>query len=152
MRASKTIPVKEKIKKVKGMHHDLPIREEGKIGVKNEDVLNDLLGHDNSDSEFGEEEECLGGEEDFFLTAAHMEYGADKEVSDPLPDTLAGFITQCFRQMMVEDKMKEKFDVFKRPENYPSLAVHLTSKGIWNMIKRDNRKLDRKLSAIQRLI
>ncbi|GFN87415.1 hypothetical protein PoB_001392100 [Plakobranchus ocellatus] len=53
---------------------------------------------------------------------------------------------------MAEDKMKEKFDVFKRPENCPSLSVRLINKDVWNMLKRDNRKIDAKFSAVQRLI
>ncbi|GFO08087.1 hypothetical protein PoB_003459200 [Plakobranchus ocellatus] len=53
---------------------------------------------------------------------------------------------------MAEDKMKEKFDVFKRPENCPSLAVRLTNKDVWNMLKCDNKKFDAIFSAVQRLI
>ncbi|GFO45283.1 hypothetical protein PoB_007178800 [Plakobranchus ocellatus] len=69
MRVSKTVPVKEKTKKVKAMHDDLPIRE-GEIGVESEDLLNYLFGHDNSGSEFGEWQECSGDEEDVFLWRA----------------------------------------------------------------------------------
>ncbi|GFO42854.1 hypothetical protein PoB_006935900 [Plakobranchus ocellatus] len=153
MWVSKTIPVKEKTKKVKGMHDDLPTKEEGKIGVDNKDVQNGLLGHDNSDSELGERKECSVGKEDVF-TGACTEYGANKEVSAPLPEPWQDLLptAQCFGQMMAEDKIKEKFNVFKGPENCPSLVVRQTNKDIWNMIKRSNKKLDAKFSAVQRLI
>lgn len=126
------------------------MEKEEEFRVDEEDVLHNLLGGAGTDHEI-EDGECEEDEDDMFKTAC-AEYGKDEEMSDPLPDTLAKFIAQCFGQEMGDEKIREKFDMLRRPENCPSLTVRLTNKDIWGMLRHDQKKVDAKFTTAQRFI
>lgn len=53
---------------------------------------------------------------------------------------------------MEVEKLKEKTAKYKRPSNCASLNVKMTNRIIWDVLKPQNRKIDTKHTAVQRLL
>ena len=67
-------------------------------------------------------------------------------------DSLANIVNKSFRRKLTEDKLKQRFDKFLRPNNCAALRVPLVNKELWKTMSADARKADINASHVQKAV
>ena len=69
-----------------------------------------------------------------------------------MKDDLAKIVNRRFKAKLWDEMLAKRFDAHNRPENCPELVVPSGNKEIWRQPPPAARKLDLKLTQIQRAV
>ena len=130
-------------------------KNKGKRPLKKPTGAREELSDSFSDGEIHDDDEdtlsidCM---DDDLLKEINLDLDNQEKTADKVAESMADIINKRFAHGLSDNKLKERFDKYLRPENCPKMTVPRVNPEIWKDLPAVVKQADVKLASVQRAI